>query len=208
MSERLSISDQRVNAAAYDSLRFRGFPDGWPEYIQQSNFEILAMIEDETGIPLAGASCLDVGCGTGEMAGFLKERRIGDYLGIDVLSPSIEAARSKYPGTLFRQGDILVEPQGETFDFVFCSGAITAKLPFGNYEYLERMISRMWELANVGVAFNYLANDEVQSDDLAFLFSRHKVKDTVKKLNLPSAKTCVITYKVGITIQDAVFLCR
>jgi SAM-dependent methyltransferase len=207
MSERLSISDQRVNAAAYDSLRFRGFPDGWPKYIQQSNFEILAMIEDETGTPLAGASCLDVGCGTGEMAGFLKERGIGDYLGIDVLSPSIEAARSKYPRTPFRQGDILVEPQGETFDFVFCSGAITAKLPCGNYEYLERMLSRMWELANVGVAFNYLANDEVQSDDLAFLFSRAKVKDTVKKLNLP-AKTCVITYKVGTTIQDAVFLCR
>jgi hypothetical protein len=139
------------------------------------------------------------------MFGFLREKGIGNYLGIDVLSPSIEVARLKYPGAPFRQGDVLVEPQGETFDFVFCSGAITAKLPCGNYAYMERMIARMWELTDAGLAFNYLADDALKTDDLAFLFSREKVLSTLEKLGLVASGK-IITYRVGLEVQDAILI--
>lgn len=206
--ERLGLLDQKENARVYRKYKtWWGCPDGWFGQVQQDNFEILKLIEGFASVPLVGSSCLDVGCGTGELFPFLRDRKVGSYLGIDVLWPSIESARQKYPDGAFRQGDVLVEPRDESFDYVFCSGALTAKIPSGNYEYMQRMLRRMWELAGVGIAFNYLNDEIALTDSNIFLFSRGKVLDICRDL-APDAKIELIPTIIDNELEDAVFIWR
>ena len=208
IEHRLGLPDQAANARVYRYLKtWWGRPDGWFGKMQQDNFEILEAIEGLAGIPLAGSSCLDVGCGTGELFPFLIDRKVSSYLGIDVLSASIVEARQKYPDGVFRQGDFLVEPRDERFDYVFCSGALTAKLPSGNYEYMQRMLTRMWQLSRVGIAFNYLTDDNERGSPDVFTFSREKVLDICRRV-VPDGAIEVIPAIVDETREDTVFLWR
>ncbi len=209
IEHRLGLADQQANART--SRRYKiwwGSPDGWSGQVQQDNFAILETIEGFAGVPLAGSSCLDVGCGTGELFLFLRDRKVGSYLGIDVLSPSVVSARQKYPDGVFRQGDFLVEPRDEGFDFAFCSGALTANLPSGNYEYMWKMARRMWELSRVGIAFNYLNDETALTDSNIFLFSREKVLDICRDL-APDAEIELIPAIIdNEALEDSVFIWR
>lgn len=202
--ERLSIDDQSSNRELYDLLNREGYYDGWLPEIQRANFEVLATIGDRSGFPLKGASCLDVGCGTGELAGFLQDRGIGNYLGIDLVSSSIELARQRHRDMPFRQGDVLVEPKDETFDFVFCSGAMTLKFDSGNYEYMKKMIARMLELAKRGIAFNYIADSAHVDTSYCFVFDRKKVRKICDSLGV--GKRMDLATMPNGAIQDTVFI--
>jgi SAM-dependent methyltransferase len=82
-----------------------------------------ARFVDEYVRPRAGDRLLDVGCGPGEILRFLPDLR---YLGIDVSSEYIDAARRKYGDRAefqcadVRQADV---PSGE-FDIVMVMGVI------------------------------------------------------------------------------------
>lgn len=213
IEQRLGLPDLEANAHIYQKyITWWGRPDGWSGQMQRDNFEILEIIEGFAGIPLAGSSCLDVGCGTGELFPFLRDRKAGSYLGIDVLSPSIVSAREKYPEGIFRQGDFLVEPRDERFDYVFCSGALTAKIPSGNYEYMQRMLRRMWEVSRVGIAFNYLTDDTDDnewSSPTVFTFSRGKVLDICRRVAQDAAVELIPTIIDNDNgLEDTVFIWR
>ena len=184
MSERLAPRDIAVNNIIYGFVReFGSTRDGWQsDKLQQENFEELIKVGSISGVSLAGARVLDVGCGFGDMAGLLLSQGVRTYEGIDLRSDAIVAARDENPFAFFQVQDFLTKSRDEKFDFVFCSGALTAKLPFGNKEYMERMIRKMWEMARVGIAFNYLISGEVRDDPVCHLFSREEVLDVVTSL--------------------------
>ena len=70
------------------------------------------------------SSLLDVGCGTGVMYELVRERRPDlDYLGLDVTSQLVRAARERFPDAAhrFEEGSVYaLNRLGRTFDAVLC----------------------------------------------------------------------------------------
>ena len=210
MLERLTLEDLIANANAYDRYRsrlVRGNPDGWPSSgFQRANFEQLVKIEGVSGVSLVGSRCLDVGCGTGEMAPYLEERGVRSYEGIDVRKDAVLLARKKYPFSFFHIQDLLTKSKDERFDFIFCSGAMTARIPSGNGEYMSKMVRKMWALARVGVAFNYLVPGRVTEDDYCHLFSRGDVLEVLASLR-PSVRGFSLAHEEGQQ-QDTIIVTK
>ena len=104
-----------------------------------------------------GASVLDVGCGLGALHSFLLRRGLAvHYTGIDISPKMIEAAQKRHPGVRFEVRDILRNPPRDRYDFVFCSGALSLRLPHQK-EYVCDMIATMYGLCSGGLAFNMLS---------------------------------------------------
>jgi len=72
---------------------------------------------------------LDVGCATGELVYYLKNKRFGglSYTGIDISQKMIEQAEANIPGARFLVQSILDEQffREEKFDYVICSGVLS-----------------------------------------------------------------------------------
>ncbi len=120
---------------------------------QQRRFEILA-----EHVPLAGRSLLDVGCGVGDLYGFLSDRSIeADYTGVDILEDMVTEAKCRNPNGRFECVDIFsgTTPTGATFDVVFCSGTFNLNVG-NNLEFLPTAIARLLELTQGTLAFNLL----------------------------------------------------
>jgi len=95
---------------------------------------------------------LDVGCGNGRMADFLKNRDI-HYVGIDLNQHFIQIALEKYGGSSeFYQGDIVAlddipELKGRTFDAIF-SIAVLHHLP--SEKMRTKVFALMFQLLKPG----------------------------------------------------------
>jgi len=93
---------------------------------------------------------LDVGCGLGDFYGYLEDNTV-KYTGYDILEEMISAAKKKYPKVEFT-----TEFPDKKFDYVFASGVFNIDTP--KLEKIRRkMIYKMWEHCNVGMAVNFLS---------------------------------------------------
>ncbi|MBI5400311.1 class I SAM-dependent methyltransferase [Candidatus Saganbacteria bacterium] len=109
-------------------------------------------------------SLLDVGCGFGDLYGYLKKHKLLDqyrlhYTGYDIAPSLLEVAGKKYPAAKFQLCDILEEIKVPTFDYVFCSGTLNLRLTDleSHQTFVRAMLTRMFELANYGLAVNFLS---------------------------------------------------
>lgn len=100
---------------------------------------------------------MDLGCGHGDLAGFLYTHFSNiHYLGVDFLAEFIVIAEARYghlPNTQFIQTDFLTAGLPEV-DIVIASGSLNYRSQ--NHLHPWQTISRMWEVAQKGVAFNVL----------------------------------------------------
>lgn len=95
---------------------------GWrSRATQHLRFAVCAEACDLTTIK----SVLDVGCGLGDFAPFLRARGFtGQYLGVDVLPEMLESARKRHPAEAFRDGDIrALSAHLERFDLTVVCGS-------------------------------------------------------------------------------------
>jgi len=125
--------------------------------IQELRFQILL----EIGIP-SGSSVLDVGCGFGDLYGYMKRQAIEtNYTGIDLSAELLAKGAELYPGANFFCGDLFdFKPAAESFDYVLLSGALNEVMD-DNGEYAKRVITSMYQTCRKGLAFNLLnANEE------------------------------------------------
>jgi SAM-dependent methyltransferase len=123
------------------------------EASQRARFAVLA-----ANVDLEGKSLLDVGCGMGDLWGFLRQRGIGAaYTGIDLLAKMVAAARRRYPRACFACRDVFAADfvVRETFDVVFCSGLFNLNLG-NNEEFLPQALRRLLELSRETTVFNLL----------------------------------------------------
>jgi ubiquinone/menaquinone biosynthesis C-methylase UbiE len=101
----------------------------------------LDMLEARTA---PGSNVLDVGCGTGHLAGELMQRGYTAW-GVDLSDAMVEYAREHYDRDQFRVGDIEQIPfPDNTFDAVMCLGVM---------EYLEKdepALREMWRVLKPG----------------------------------------------------------
>lgn len=129
--------------------------------VQQTRFAVLA----ELGLQM-GDQLLDVGCGFGDLAVFLRGRGHDiDYTGIDLSRELVAAGRERYPGIALHEGDLFdLDPAAQSFDVVMLSGALNEGLGDGG-DYARRVIERMYQSCRRAVAFNLLdaRNDWVAS---------------------------------------------
>lgn len=125
---------------------------GWNKGRQPIRFDTLTQIGE-----LKDCSLLDLGCGFGDLYPFLKEFWVNvDYTGYDINPNLIEMAKKAHPDARFEVKDIQEEEVDRTFDWVIASGVFNYKLQ-NNHVFTERMLKRMFELCNKGVACDFLS---------------------------------------------------
>lgn len=106
---------------------------------------------------LNDVSVLDVGCGLGDLLGWLRMNSCNVcYTGIDIAPAMIETARRRFPDGRFEIRDLLGEPIQESFDYVLASGIFTHRTQKAN-SFFRAMLEGMFSLATKAVAFNCLS---------------------------------------------------
>ena len=138
-------------ASQYDADDVRRV--GWgSRQSQESRFRVLAEIGD-----LRHASILDVGCGVGDLYGYLLASGFsGRYAGYDLLPDNAAAAENRYQQEIFFVGDPLADGASQSFDYVFASGLFW--LPVERWAHVVAdMLRRMYVICRVGVATNFLS---------------------------------------------------
>lgn len=196
-----SKKDRTITEELYDYFLKHGEDDGWGERDKYGNFQSLIKIVDFAYFPLKDASILDVGCGTGDMAGFLRGFDIGEYSGIDIVELSIKFAQLKYPKENFKKADFLRAKIDSTYDYIFSSGTLAAVLSTDNYVMLEAFIEKMWRHTRHGVAFNFLTKgSENEIDDTLFLYDLDRVLSICKKA-APKTRVEYILNRAGDTLE-------
>lgn len=184
--EGLIEADISNNATLY--CEFAGPNDGYSSGVKQYFYKNLIEISKVAGTSLVGLTCLDIGCGTGDMSAFLRRRGISSYVGVDIYGPSLRRAKMKYPDEVFLNMDILRDTPGSA-DLVFCGGALFTKMAScDNYDFLEAMVARMWQFSRVGVAFDFQtpsANCHLR--DLIFKYDPQRVLE-ICRLVAPEAE--------------------
>lgn len=155
MNEIQTFYDQLIEAYGPNDPKALGWQTAES---QTKRFQILSEIGT-----LNGASVLDVGCGVGDLYGYLLQKIVNfTYRGIDSNELMIQSAKSKYPGTEFILSGI-AEYNDNTFDYVLSSGLLNLKIPNHRKVYFG-YIMKMFDLSKIGLAFNML-NNKFHDDD-------------------------------------------
>lgn len=166
---------------------------------QRRRFEVLV-----EHVPLRGRSLLDVGCGLGDLAAFLRERELDvDYTGVDVLEKMVAACRERLPGERFLRADVFGEhplPPG-AFDVVFTSGVFNLNLG-NNLAFLPGAVGRLLELARREVAFNLLHVRSPVKEDRYFFY------DPAEVFELLRGEPCEIQLIDDYLPNDFTVICR
>jgi len=109
-------------------------------------------------IDFNGKSVLDVGCGFGEMAKFLRKRYQGvTYTGVDIVSEFIDETKRLYPFYKFEVRNYFDNPLPEKFDVVMASGVLNSNIS-DNMGFRKNAIRVMFEHAEKVCVFNMLGS--------------------------------------------------
>ncbi len=179
MSEREAVSESSEPDPAgpaqepvrnFFRLHMRLFGDDWralgwhSRQTQYRRFAVLCEVGD-----LAQCRILDVGCGLGDLYGYLKAERIDvDYTGCDLLPEMVDRAQRRYPEARFIVQDVLQAGLGdESFDYILSSGAFN--IDFGdNVAAVQRAMQVMVEQCKLGVAINFLSISDSGRDPIFY----------------------------------------
>ena len=119
---------------------------------------------------------LDFGCGASHLYEDILNRGVRniDYSGLDLSEKFVRLSREKFPGNDYYCVDLL-EPGAAipNFDYVVLNGVFTEKGPLTfdeMFSYFGRLMKRVFEHAEVGVAFNVMSKHvDWERDDLFHL---------------------------------------
>ena len=129
---------------------------------QHKRFEVISTIGD-----FRECSLLDVGCGHGDLKGYLDTTISAfTYIGIDQMPEFIAVAQEQYrdsPNTFFYQADFTTVEFPQV-DYVLASGALGYRCD--NPDFYGQMIQKMYEAATKAAAFNMLDAAHFQDDQL------------------------------------------
>jgi SAM-dependent methyltransferase len=137
---------------------------GWQSRATQvRRFAVLAEIG-----PLAQTRVLDVGCGLGDLYGYLCDQDIWvTYTGYDLVPDMVKRASKRYPEGRFVVRDVLQGLGDERFDYIVSSGAFN--INFGdNLSAIQRVLREMYDACTRGVAINFLSITDPQTDPIFY----------------------------------------
>jgi len=126
---------------------------GWLKGKQEIRFQVLSEIGD-----LHNCSILDVGCGFGDLYGFLVNKGIKiRYTGVDINPHLLEIGKELYPSASFKVMDFDEEVLEKKIDWVFASGIFNFKLE-DNESFIKNMLSKMFNISKKGVAVDFMSS--------------------------------------------------
>ena len=156
-----------------EALGYRG------EQSQSQRFAALCEVGD-----LNGSSLLDIGCGHGDLKGYLDGRFHGfRYIGIDQMAEFVQHARGRYgqrPECYFCVADF-TEAELPQADYVFASGLLGYRCEAP--EFYFSMIVKMYLAANEALAFNMLDAAKFPAHPLLVGHDADKVLEFCRRLS-------------------------
>lgn len=153
--EDIRITQQRYRER-YQTFGYSPKTLGWGENGRQElRFSILTQVGD-----LNGKTILDVGCGFGDLYGFLKAKGwFGSYIGIDFVHELIQEGKTRYPDAEFIIGDFENIVINQPIDFIIGSGIFNFHLEKEeNWTYIQRLLSKMFAIASSGIAVDFMTS--------------------------------------------------
>lgn len=131
---------------------------GWGKSGRQDiRFSVLAQM----AISEPFSSVLDVGCGFGDLYGFLlKSGWQGDYLGIDIVPHLIKKGSDIFEGINLQLIDITSTKHSDLakYDYVISSGIFNAKLTMeDNKKHIEKALHNMFNHAKVALCCDFMS---------------------------------------------------
>ena len=128
---------------------------GWgSQASQERRFAVFAR-----HLPLQGARIVDVGCGRGDLFGYLKStgQTPGAYVGLDLMEEALTFGRANHPDGQFLCGDLLdPEISLPDADYVLSSGIFNLDGP-DHGQWIADMAKVMFCAARRGAAFNMIS---------------------------------------------------
>lgn len=114
------------------------------------------------------SSVLDVGCGNGRLAEFIKKIKGIDYTGNDLSNELLNHARSQYPEYTFVHGSMLTLPfQDSQFDTITCLAALQ-HIP--STQYRIAALREMYRVAKSGATL-FMLNWNLYQEQLPNYFT-------------------------------------
>lgn len=170
---------------------------GWIPGARDVRFGALASIGS-----LDGCSVLDVGCGFGDLYGYLARRGVGvDYTGVDVSPDFVRMAREAHPGARFLVADFEEGGVGGSFDWAFACGVFTVRIS-DNRRFVRAVLGRMFEACRIGMAADFLAPAPTGDDaywrcppGVVLEFCRGLSRRVVLRADYLAGEYCVHVYK-------------
>lgn len=155
---------------------------GWNKGRQRARF---AAVLNTVGTQFG--SVLDVGCGFGDLFGYLTERGWkGAYLGVDICPELLDEGVNRFGpmGAKFECLDLSAEPLSFTADVAVAIGVFNHRLQGDNLEFAGQTLGAMWKHSTHAVVADFLSStaDRPQPD----LF--HADAGTVLQLALSYSK--------------------
>lgn len=140
--------DERDAAGA--TVATSGWADaGYRFYMQRLEWSVLAAL-DATGVPLAGASVLEVGSGSGYFAHRFLDYGAATAAGVDLMEARVQAARERYPTLELVAGDAGALPwEDGAFDVVAQFTCLSSIL---DPDVRTRVTAEMWRVLRPGGA--------------------------------------------------------
>lgn len=180
---------------------------GWIPGGRKARFDALARISD-----LKGCSVLDVGCGFGDLYGFISGRGIRiDYTGVDISSEFIEIARRTYPDAKFFVADFENDPIPGEYDWAFAAGVFTIRIS-DNKTFTRNMMRKMFGACRLGIAVNFLLPTGIDSDEYwrpppeeMLRFCRTLSRRVALRCDYMADEYCVYIYKNDVADERNIY---
>ena len=127
----------------------------------------------------------DVGAGLCDLHHYLADRGVEHtYSATEVVQEMVDLAREKYPEISVRNRDLLSDEPPDRHDFVVLSGVFNIPGDVGRdawKEFVLRMVTRMYGMAEVAVAFNFLSSYRTFTDPDLFYMDPAEMLDYCMK---------------------------
>ncbi len=124
---------------------------GWILGSQEIRFKNLTMVGD-----LNDQSILDVGCGFGDLYGYLSNTGVRiKYTGVDINRNFIKTARAVYPDAHFIEADFEKDVIPGKYDWAIASGVFNLKID-DNQAFIENSLKKMFKLSKKGIVADFL----------------------------------------------------
>lgn len=104
----------------------------------------------------------DVGCGLGNLCGFLQEHNaLARYFGCDINPRMIARAKEKWPDLRVEHRDFLAFPPEQLHDYAVACGTFNIRPDVSEIRwraYVEEMLRALYRIARKGVAIDFLSS--------------------------------------------------